>query len=506
MCYHTKSQFKLKNMVRQNKCCGAWFHITNLWALVDRVAKDCQHCKITKSKPYTPRMSPLPVERLTAWVHPFSYVGVDFLGPVDVTNGRRNEKRYVAVFTCLVTRAVHLEMVYSLSTDACIMAIRRFVARRGTPIFFDNGTNFVGARNILKQEIVNNLQMCRYVYQFLHKLVLQSAEHDQENCSNKEFCDAAKLLVKILQRQEFGDELLALRKGDKVSLNSRLKYLRPFSNPKGVLRVGGHFEHATIGYGAKHYLILPAKTNFIRILVKAYHQLVMHSGSRQTLALVWQEFWILSGKAVANAVCRSCVTCFKVCLCLSTKAVHIELGKDFSTGAFISAFRRLISRRGLPIHVYSDNGLNFQGAQKELLELFGMLKNKSAKAIVQSEAVKLGITWSFIPPRSPNFGGLWEAAVKAAKRTMRKVLGDRQLSFGDFVTVLTQIEAQLNSRPLTPLSEDPRELVVLNPGHFLIGISLLALPDQNVLEVPMNRLKLKEQLHQIGKNICEDGM
>ena len=125
-----------------------------------------------------------------------------------------------------------------------------------------------------------------------------------------------------------------------------------------------------------------------------------------------------------------------------------------------------------------------------------MLKNKSAKAIVRSEAVKLGITWSFIPPRSPNFGGLWEAAVKAAKRTMRKVLGDRQLSFGDFVTVLTQIEAQLNSRPLTPLSEDPCELDVLTPGHFLIGTSLLALPDQNVLEIPMKRLKLKDQLQQ----------
>uniref|UniRef100_A0A0E4C795 Integrase catalytic domain-containing protein n=1 Tax=Anopheles gambiae TaxID=7165 RepID=A0A0E4C795_ANOGA len=100
-------------------------------------------------------MAPLPEQRLTPFLRPFTNVGVDYLGPIDIINARRHEKRYVAVFTCLVTRAVHLEVAYSLSTESCIMAIKRFVCRRGPPadIYSDNGTNFQGASNELKRQM-----------------------------------------------------------------------------------------------------------------------------------------------------------------------------------------------------------------------------------------------------------------------------------------------------------------------------------------------------------------
>ena len=137
------------NEVRQR------FHIFNLRSTVNKVMKKCQRCKVTKCRPLNPRMAPLPEERLTPFIRPFSYVGVDYLGPLETSVGRRKEKRYVAVFTCLVTRAVHLEVAYNLSTDSCILAVRRFVRRRGPPveIFSDNGTNFVGASNELKEQI-----------------------------------------------------------------------------------------------------------------------------------------------------------------------------------------------------------------------------------------------------------------------------------------------------------------------------------------------------------------
>ncbi|XP_062535266.1 uncharacterized protein LOC134204457 [Armigeres subalbatus] len=142
------------NEVRQR------FHISNLRSSVDKVMKKCQRCKVMKCQPQNPRMAPLPEERLTPFVRPFSYVGVDYLGPLEVAVGRRREKRYVVVFTCLVIRAVHLEVAHNLSTDSCIMAIRRFVRRRGSPveIFSDNGTNFVGASNELAEQIktINN--------------------------------------------------------------------------------------------------------------------------------------------------------------------------------------------------------------------------------------------------------------------------------------------------------------------------------------------------------------
>ncbi|XP_062704451.1 uncharacterized protein LOC134286794 [Aedes albopictus] len=137
------------NEVRQR------FFIPNLRSVVDKVMKACQRCKISKCKPQSPRMAPLPEQRLTPYVRPFCYVGVDYLGPLEVTVGRRKEKRYVVVFTCLVVRAVHLEIAYDLSSDSCVMAIRRFVRRRGSPvqIFSDNGTNFVGANRHLMQQI-----------------------------------------------------------------------------------------------------------------------------------------------------------------------------------------------------------------------------------------------------------------------------------------------------------------------------------------------------------------
>ncbi|XP_062717003.1 uncharacterized protein LOC134292164 [Aedes albopictus] len=131
------------------------FEIANLRALVQKVAKNCMWCRVTKVSPKTPAMAPLPEMRLASFVRPFTFVGLDYFGPVLVKVGRSNAKRWVALFTCLTIRAVHLEVVHSLSTESCIMAVRRFVARRGPPREFwtDNATCFQGAGNELKAEI-----------------------------------------------------------------------------------------------------------------------------------------------------------------------------------------------------------------------------------------------------------------------------------------------------------------------------------------------------------------
>lgn len=88
-----------------------------------------------------------PIDRLSPYVRPFSYTGVDYMGPFMVSVGRRSEKRWVALFTCLTVRAIHLEVAKDLSTDAAILCIRNFVNRRGVPVRIrsDRGTNFIGA-------------------------------------------------------------------------------------------------------------------------------------------------------------------------------------------------------------------------------------------------------------------------------------------------------------------------------------------------------------------------
>ncbi|XP_062711642.1 uncharacterized protein LOC134289598 [Aedes albopictus] len=131
------------------------FYIPAVRREVERIARECVWCRVHKCKPVVPRMAPLPVQRTTPFMRPFSYTGVDFFGPINVVVGRHKEKRWCALFTCFGTRAIHLEIVHSLSTPACLMAIRRFVCRRGVPVefFSDNGTNFVGASKIVVKKI-----------------------------------------------------------------------------------------------------------------------------------------------------------------------------------------------------------------------------------------------------------------------------------------------------------------------------------------------------------------
>ncbi|XP_024869955.1 uncharacterized protein LOC112453408 [Temnothorax curvispinosus] len=107
------------------------------------------------------------------------------------------------------------------------------------------------------------------------------------------------------------------------------------------------------------------------------------------------------------------------------------------------------------------------------------------------------IHWHFIPPRAPNFVGLWEAAVKSAKHHIKRIVGDAHLTFEELYTVITQIEAIMNSRPLIPMSNDPNDMDVLTPGHFLIGEPLTTVPQSSVVELPTNRLNQYQRLQQL---------
>ncbi|XP_065095601.1 uncharacterized protein LOC135717439 [Ochlerotatus camptorhynchus] len=131
------------------------FYVPQLRSTYNRVRSQCQHCKNRQAKPIAPEMAALPPTRLKAFCRPFSYVGIDYFGPMSVVIGRRTEKRWGVLITCLTVRAIHLEVAHSLTTDSCILAIRNFIARRGTPleIVSDRGTNFIGASRELKETL-----------------------------------------------------------------------------------------------------------------------------------------------------------------------------------------------------------------------------------------------------------------------------------------------------------------------------------------------------------------
>ncbi|CAG9135942.1 unnamed protein product [Plutella xylostella] len=168
---------------------------------------------------------------------------------------------------------------------------------------------------------------------------------------------------------------------------------------------------------------------------------------------------------------------------LIMKAVHIELVSSLTKEAYLAALNRFMARRGRPQTIYSDHGSNFIGGFNELSDLFRNSLSDIPTILSHDE-----IDFKFIPPYSPHFGGIWEAAVKSVKHHLRRVLALAHVTYEEMITCLNQIEAILNSRPLTPLSSDPSDLSFLSPSHFLIGRPLTSVPYPQVSDCNVHRL------------------
>ncbi|XP_062537896.1 uncharacterized protein LOC134206224 [Armigeres subalbatus] len=130
-----------------------------------------------------------------------------------------------------------------------------------------------------------------------------------------------------------------------------------------------------------------------------------------------------------------------------------------------------------------------------------MFQRQQLQEQLCAETSRDSITFKFIPAKSPNFGGLWEAAVKSVKGHMKRVIGYRMLKPDEMHTIVAQIEACLNSRPLTPLSNDPNDLEALTPGHFLVQRPLTAMPEPRLLELPENRLSRWQMMQRFNQII-----
>ena len=127
--------------------------IPQIRLLIRSILGKCILCKRLNAKPMIQQMAPLPRSHMMAYKPPFSYSGMDLFGPLYVKHGRGTAKRWCCLFTCMNTRAVHLELVQSMGTDDFIMCLRRFINRHGevTEIRCDRGSNFVGAERELRE-------------------------------------------------------------------------------------------------------------------------------------------------------------------------------------------------------------------------------------------------------------------------------------------------------------------------------------------------------------------
>ncbi|XP_026322804.1 uncharacterized protein LOC113232343, partial [Hyposmocoma kahamanoa] len=333
---------------------------------------------------------------------------------------------------------------------------------------------------------------------------------------------AAKLqIIRYIQRSEFATEMEQLRNEHKVGVKSKLFNLNPTIDTCGVLRAGGRLENANLSMEMKHSKIIPRDSRLAELLIKEAHELTFHGGARLTMANLRQQYWIPGGNNQVKKQLRNCVTCRKnnptkqhqlmgdlpparvepalpfyhtgvdytgfidikankmrnsrtikgyvaLFICMVTKAIHLELVTDLTSSAFLAALKRMAARRGAPRHLYSDCGTNFVGTYRVLQEEYEKLRETFDEHFLGILA-GMNIEWHFNAPSWPSAGGLWERAVRSLKFHLRRVVGEQRLTFVEFSTILAQLEACLNSRPLCALTEDIEDLKFLTPAHFLTG-------------------------------------
>ena len=342
------------------------------------------------------------------------------------------------------------------------------------------------------------------------------------------------MLFRRSQARTYGDELSRLKSDStaQVAKCSMLKLVHPFMSKEGLMQVGGRLNRSDLSPLQKHPVILCTSDKLTKLFFSHVHRKLSHCGPTLLLANTGLSIYAPGAKKLARSICQGWIPCRKafprtlqqrmgqlpaprvnpalafihcvvdyagpfllkrgnprkptlekgylaVFVCLTTKAIHLEVVSSASTGALLATLKRFVSRRGQPRHLYSDHGSNFVGARNELSDLYTFLSLPTTEQAVAQCLLQRHITWHHIPEKAPHFGGLWESAVKSAKHCIKRTVGATKFNFEELTTISCQVEAHLNSRPyLAQDSQDPDGEMPLTRGHFLIGRPLEAYPEE----------------------------
>lgn len=319
-----------------------------------------------------------------------------------------------------------------------------------------------------------------------------------------------------------------------------------------LLRINGRIQSKNLTRDEQFPIIIPKEGDLGILLVRDAHEKTGHGGNQLMLQYLRTKYWVTGARQIAKNTTRQCPICFRyrmktseqlmaalptirttptraftrtgvdyagpvmirsalgrfpkltkayisVFVCLVTRAIHLELVSDETTEAFIAAFRRMVARRGLVAEMVSDNGRNFVGANNYLKTII----EEQQKRAPELER-EFNLKWNFITPRAPHHGGIYEAAVKSVKYHLTRIIGTTTLTYDEYDTVLCQTESFLNSRPITPLNDDPTSLNALTPGHFLVFEELVRIPDErDFRDIPDNRLHRPELLQKMLQHLWD---
>lgn len=343
---------------------------------------------------------------------------------------------------------------------------------------------------------------------------------------------AKRLILHTVQHEAFARELKCLKEGKTLHKASPLRKLNPMTDEDNLLRVGGRISSAPdLTREEKHPIIVPHTHHIATLLVRFYHEQVVHQGRHITEGAIRAAgYWIVGGKRLVSSVIHRCVTCRKlrgrlqeqkmgdlpadrltpeppfsnvgldifgpwmvmtrrtrggsadskrwavIFTCMSTRAVHLELIESMTTDSFINALRRFFAIRGPARLLRSDRGTNLVGACKEL-------SINTEDTTITTYLQSRGCSWVFNPPHSSHMGGVWERLIGVARRILDAMLlqtGPTRLTHEVLSTLMAEVMAIMNARPLVAISSDPDMPSVLTPATLLTQkMSTVSAPSGN---------------------------
>ena len=354
----------------------------------------------------------------------------------------------------------------------------------------------------------------------------------------KEIEDAEAAILRFIQNQKFSDEIQvllqdrkasegldqdsAVRKKTKMRRTSHIYRLDPFI-ADGILRVGGRLSNADISEDSKHPVILPRKSHVTTLIIRHAHEQLGHVGRGHVLSRLREKYWIVGATSAVRQVISACVTCRRskastleqkmddlpqdqltpappftyvgvdyfgpyfvkegrkeykrygaLFTCLVSRAVHIEIAHSLETDSFLNALRRFIARRGPVRELRCDNGTNFVGAKGELRKAIKEMDHDEITEKLRQQQ----IDWKFNPPAASHMGGVWERQIRTTRRILDTLLREHgnRLNDESLHNLMCEVEAIINSRPLTMTSSDANDPLPLTPNQILTTKTSIVLP------------------------------
>jgi len=340
--------------------------------------------------------------------------------------------------------------------------------------------------------------------------------------SAREVLNARKKWISSRQQEAFGPELAYLRSSSVSRTKPAMVRQLDLILRDGLICCGGRFQHSEMAESAKHPILLSKTDYFTQLIIWDFHWRASHSGVSATVAALRQVFWIPSARQVVRKTLRKCVKCTKVIgrpyespgpaplpaervriqppfhgtgidltgalhvkpeirggaekkvyialfTCTASRAIHLEVVEDLSAKEFLDALRRFSNRRSTPAIIISDNATNFESSAETIKRLMSSPE-------VTNFCSDRGIKWKFITKRAPWHGGFWERLIGLTKTTLRKVLGRRRITAAELRTLITDVEAAMNDRPLTYVSPDHLDAEPITPSHLIYGRRIIPFP------------------------------